>query len=213
MSSLPQHIPPQTASLGKADASGNVTIDVTWYLLLYNLCNQILSPPNGSVVASPLDLLSIEGEDTVEIPTGSFSDAASSSVDKDATAADIAQLRLMLQGIQSLVADILDSAGVSLWGISGLGAGIATFLQTPSSANLAAALTDETGSGLAVFSTSPTLVTPALGVATATALTVNLAPSDNLTIASSYGCLVPDFYEIANTYYVDVADKGVLQIE
>jgi hypothetical protein len=42
-------------------------------------------------------------------------------------------------------------------------ANVATFLGTPSSANLAAALTDETGSGAAVFATSPTLVTPALG--------------------------------------------------
>lgn len=48
-------------------------------------------------------------------------------------------------------------------GVSGLGTNVATFLATPSSANLAAALTDETGSGSAVFATSPTLVTPALG--------------------------------------------------
>jgi hypothetical protein len=44
-----------------------------------------------------------------------------------------------------------------------LGTNVATFLATPSSANLAAALTDETGSGAAVFATSPTLVTPVLG--------------------------------------------------
>jgi len=48
-------------------------------------------------------------------------------------------------------------------GISGLGTGVATFLATPSSANFAAALTDETGSGANVFATSPTLVTPDLG--------------------------------------------------
>lgn len=48
-------------------------------------------------------------------------------------------------------------------GVSGLGAGIATFLATPSSANLITAVTDETGSGALVFATSPTLVTPALG--------------------------------------------------
>lgn len=48
-------------------------------------------------------------------------------------------------------------------GISGLGTGIATFLATPSSANLRSALTDETGTGAAVFADSPTLVTPALG--------------------------------------------------
>jgi len=47
--------------------------------------------------------------------------------------------------------------------ITGLGAGIATWLATPSSANLASAVTDETGSGSLVFATSPTLVTPILG--------------------------------------------------
>lgn len=47
-------------------------------------------------------------------------------------------------------------------GISGLGTGVATFLATPSSANLAAAVTNETGSGLLVFATSPTLTTPVI---------------------------------------------------
>ena len=51
-------------------------------------------------------------------------------------------------------------------GVSGLASGIATFLATPSSANFAAALTDETGSGANVFATSPTLVTPILGTPT-----------------------------------------------
>jgi hypothetical protein len=42
-------------------------------------------------------------------------------------------------------------------GITSLGTGVATFLGTPSSANLASALTDETGTGVAVFGTNPTL--------------------------------------------------------
>lgn len=42
-------------------------------------------------------------------------------------------------------------------GVSGLGSGVATFLATPSSANLAAAVTGETGSGALVFGTSPTI--------------------------------------------------------
>lgn len=42
-------------------------------------------------------------------------------------------------------------------GISGLGANVATFLATPSSANLAAAVTGETGSGALVFGTAPTI--------------------------------------------------------
>ena len=56
-------------------------------------------------------------------------------------------------------------------GVSGLGTGVATFLATPSSANLRGALTDETGTGAAVFATSPTLVTPNLGTPTALVLT------------------------------------------
>jgi hypothetical protein len=52
-------------------------------------------------------------------------------------------------------------------GVSGLGTGVATFLGTPSSANLASAVTDETGSGALVFANSPTLVTPALGTPSA----------------------------------------------
>jgi hypothetical protein len=48
-------------------------------------------------------------------------------------------------------------------GLTSLGTGVDTFLGTPSSANLAAAVTDETGSGALVFATSPTLVTPVLG--------------------------------------------------
>lgn len=56
-------------------------------------------------------------------------------------------------------------------GVSGLGAGVATFLATPSSANLASALTDETGSGAAVFATSPALTTPNIGTPSAGTLT------------------------------------------
>jgi hypothetical protein len=56
-------------------------------------------------------------------------------------------------------------------GVSGLGTGVATFLGTPSSANLASAVTDETGSGALVFANSPTLVTPALGTPSSGTLT------------------------------------------
>lgn len=56
-------------------------------------------------------------------------------------------------------------------GVSGLGSGIATFLGTPSSANLATAVTDETGTGALVFATSPTLTTPVLGTPASGTLT------------------------------------------
>jgi len=63
-------------------------------------------------------------------------------------------------------------------GVDGLGTGVATFLATPSSANLAAAVTGETGTGALVFANTPTLVTPDIGAATGTSLTL----SGDLTI-------------------------------
>jgi hypothetical protein len=58
-------------------------------------------------------------------------------------------------------------------GVSGLGTGVATFLVTPSSANLRTVLTDETGTGSAVFATTPTLVTPVIGAATGTSISLS----------------------------------------
>lgn len=61
-------------------------------------------------------------------------------------------------------------------GVSGLGTGIATWLATPSSANLAAAVTDETGTGSLVFAGSPALTgTPTAPTATAGTNTTQLA--------------------------------------
>lgn len=72
-------------------------------------------------------------------------------------------------------------------GISGLASGIASWLATPSSANLATALTDETGSGAAVFAVSPAL--------TGTPTAPTAAGSDNST-------------KIATTAYVDAQVAG-----
>lgn len=74
-------------------------------------------------------------------------------------------------------------------GISGLAAGVAAFLATPSSANLATAVTDETGSGALVFANTPTLVTPVLGVATATSVNkvAITAPGTSATLTIANG--------------------------
>jgi hypothetical protein len=58
-------------------------------------------------------------------------------------------------------------------GVSGLGTGVATFLATPSSANLASAITNETGSGSLVFGTSPTIGTPTITSPTVSGLTLS----------------------------------------
>ena len=88
-------------------------------------------------------------------------------------------------------------------GISGLGTGVATWLATPSSANLAAAITDETGTGALVFGTSPSLITPTLGVAAAT--TINKvaitapATGSTLTIADGKTLVASNSLTLAGT--------------
>jgi len=64
------------------------------------------------------------------------------------------------------------------------GSNVGTFLKTPSSANLASAVTDETGTGGLVFANSPTLVTPVLGAATATSIQVG-GESDYLSVGAT----------------------------
>lgn len=63
------------------------------------------------------------------------------------------------------------TGSVAVGNITGLGTGVGTWLATPSSANLATAVTDETGSGSLVFGTSPTIATPTLTLATSSSTT------------------------------------------
>lgn len=86
-------------------------------------------------------------------------------------------------------------------GVSGLGTGVATFLATPSSANLISAVTDETGTGALVFANTPTLVTPAIGAATGTSLTLSglTASSPVYTNASKQLVSGSPFAQIALT--------------
>ena len=76
------------------------------------------------------------------------------------------------------------------------------------SAELAGVISDETGTGVLVFSNSPTLVTPTLGAALATSIT---ATSGNLDIAAASGNnsvnLVP-----TGTGSVDVANKRITSV-
>lgn len=67
--------------------------------------------------------------------------------------------------------NLINCTGFPAAQLSGLGAGVAAWLTTPSSANLALAMTDETGSGSLVFATSPTLITPNVGTPSAGNLT------------------------------------------
>ena len=93
----------------------------------------------------------------------------------------------------------MTSAGVPSW--IAMGTGIATFLTTPSSANLAAAITNETGSGSLVFSTSPNFTTSVtisrVGIAANTA-SLTLDSSDlDMSVTSSISCSLSDGYDLA----------------
>lgn len=71
-------------------------------------------------------------------------------------------------------------------GVSGLGTGIATWLATPSSANFAAATTDETGSGLVVLNTTPTfntsIISPIVYGSSASGGTITVASTSHATM-------------------------------
>ena len=93
-------------------------------------------------------------------------------------------------------ADLINATGLPIsTGVAGLGTGIATFLGTPSSTNLRAAVTDETGTGALVFANAPVLVAPDLGtpsvlVATnATGTAVGLTAGSAITNANLTGAV------------------------
>ena len=97
-------------------------------------------------------------------------------------------------------------------GVSGLGTGIATFLATPSSANLAAAVTDETGTGALVFAGSPTFTgTVNFGSLSTTG---NAFIGGDLTVAGTASftnvdnLTVKDKYILINSGSTTLADSG-----
>lgn len=90
-------------------------------------------------------------------------------------------------------------------GLSALGTGVATWLGTPSSANLAAALTDETGTGAAVFAASPTLTGNVTVTGNATASGIVSASGGFSTLTSSPGLVVQTLASTATSGFIQTA--------
>lgn len=86
-------------------------------------------------------------------------------------------------------------------GVSGLGTGVATFLATPTSANLAAAVTGETGSGALVFGTGPTLSNATIGIG------ANPLTTTNFSIVESGGKL---YFKYGSTAIASLDSSGNL---
>jgi hypothetical protein len=71
-------------------------------------------------------------------------------------------------------------------GISGLGTNVATFLATPTSANLISTVSDETGSGVLVFNNTPALTNPTVTNYTESVVAIGTVTTTN-TIALTSG--------------------------
>ena len=116
----------------------------------------------------------------------------------------------------TLGATSVTATGAELNFVSGVTSAIQTQINAKqstltNSAGLAGALSDETGSGSAVFATSPTLVTPALGAATATSVN-GLGFTANATGFSVAGGTVSKTLTLSNTLTFSGTDGSTLNV-
>jgi hypothetical protein len=139
----------------KVTGQTGVTVPVGKTMWLYNNGNDVVNAidnlPSGATVGG------------VAIGTGSGT-VTSVDVSGGTTGLSTSGGPVTSSGTITLAGTLAVANGGT--GITSFGTDVATFLGTPSSANLAAAVTDETGTGELVFATSPTLVTPVLGTPT-----------------------------------------------
>lgn len=116
-------------------------------------------------------------------------------------AGDVPTLNQNTTGTASNVTGVVAVANGGT-GLTSLGSGITSWLGSPTSANLAAAVTDETGSGSLVFGTNPTLGLPRYSInaavsaagttqGTATALTADINVVTTATGGSATGVVLP----------------------
>lgn len=139
---------------------------------------------SGTTINAAVAFSDISGSATdAQIPNNITVDLAAAATDLAANPADCAA-----NNFATTIAangDLTCAQPSISAGVSGLGTGVATALGTPSSANFAAAVTDETGTGAMVFANSPTLVTPALGTPSALVATNATGTAAGLTAGAA----------------------------
>jgi hypothetical protein len=134
---------------------------------LYANTGWVQTDPVTTVGTSPVLWVQFSGAGTYTAGTGLTLAGSQFSITNTAvtagaygSATQVGTFTVNSQGQLTLAGNATITPAVG--SITGLGSGVATFLATPTSANLAAAVTDETGSGALVFATNPTLTSPTL---------------------------------------------------
>jgi hypothetical protein len=149
----------------------------------------LVSPALGAATATSINGVTVTGTGTPALSvTGTTAVSGTNTGDQTITLTG----GVTGSGTGSFAATVVTNANLTGAITS---TGNATSLGSFSSANLASALTDETGSGANVFANSPTLVTPNLGAASATSITNGLGavgtPSYTFTGDTNTGIFSP----------------------
>ena len=157
-------------------------------VVVFNNSPTLITPTLGAATATSINGLTISSTTgTLSIANGKTLTASNTLT---LTGTDTSSVNFSSGGTVAYVADKLS-----------------VFAAT-TSAELAGVISDETGTGVLVFSNSPTLVSPTLGAALATSIT---ATSGNMTVNAAAGNnsvnLVP-----TGTGTVDVANKRITSV-
>jgi len=171
-----------------AQLAAAITDETGTGLVVFNNSPTLITPTLGAATATSINGLTISSTTgTLSIANGKTLTASNTLT---LTGTDTSSVNFSSGGTVAYVADKLS-----------------VFAAT-TSAELAGVISDETGTGVLVFSNSPTLVTPTLGAALATSIT---ATSGNMTVNAAAGNnsvnLVP-----TGTGTVDVANKRITSV-